>query len=82
MKEPSSKSEVANWCIVNALKLPNELIVSITAKLMLHLADEERDQVLRLSSVVVKSEQLCQCKMPSPNMGDKCSICNKIVPNE
>ena len=54
MKKPKSKAEVANWCIVNALRLPNELIASITAKLMLHLTDEDREQVLRLSSVVVK----------------------------
>lgn len=58
MKQPNSKAEVANWCIVNILKLPNELRVSITAKLMQHLTNEEREKVLRLSSVVGRSEQV------------------------
>ena len=58
MKEPKSKAEVANWCIVNALRLPNELIVSVTAKLMQHLTDEERKQVLRLSNAAGQNEQL------------------------
>ena len=31
---------------------------------------------------VGQNEQLCQCKMPSPSMSDKCSRCNKKVPNE
>jgi hypothetical protein len=58
MKETNSKAEVANWCIVNALRLPNELIVSIAAKLMQHLTDDEREKVLRLSGVVGQREQL------------------------
>lgn len=49
MKEPQSQSEVARWCIVNALRLPNELIVSIASKLILHLTDEERNQVIQSS---------------------------------
>jgi hypothetical protein len=77
MKEPNSKAEVANWCIVNALRLPNELIVSITAKLMQHLTDEEREQVLRLSSVVGRSEQLlCYlCKKNKVEVED--DLCNE-----
>jgi hypothetical protein len=82
MKEPSNKSEVANWCIVNALRLPNELIVSITAKLMQHLTDDERDQVLRLSSVVGRSEQLvCDCPAHTfyewEKVENKCTECGK-----
>jgi len=62
MQEPKSKAEVANWCIVNALRLPNELIVSIAAKLMLHLTDEEREQVLRSSSVAGRSDHCSGCE--------------------
>ena len=50
IKGPKTKAEIANWCIVNALRLPGELIVSITAKLMQHLTDEQRSKVLYLSS--------------------------------
>ena len=35
-----------------------------------------------IPDVVGQGEQLCQCKMPSPSMSDKCSRCNKVVPNE
>jgi hypothetical protein len=76
MDEPKSKAEVANWCIVNALRLPNELIVSITAKLMLHLTDEEREQVLHLSSVAGQSEQLSE-KLCKNNLNFKCNCINQ-----
>ena len=39
-------------------------------------------KLLGTTHVVGQSEQLCQCKMPSPSMSDKCSRCNKKVPNE
>jgi hypothetical protein len=39
---PTTKPEIANWCIVNALRLPDNLRVSVTAKLMQHLTEEER----------------------------------------
>lgn len=35
-----------------------------------------------IPDVVERSEQLCQCKIPSPSMSNKCSRCEKVVPNE
>ena len=55
MKQPQNNPELANWCIVNALRLPSELRVSIVAKIMQHLTDDEIGEVIRLSG---RSEQL------------------------
>jgi len=55
-KEPKSLAEVANWCIVNALRLPSELKISIAAKIMQHLTDDERKEVVRLSDTVELGE--------------------------
>jgi hypothetical protein len=58
MKQPQNKPEVANWCIVNALRLPSELRVSIVAKIMQHLTDNERIQVVLLSGDAGQGERL------------------------
>lgn len=46
------------------------------------MAMEMITKALAISRVVGQSEQLCECKMPSPSMSNKCSRCEKIVPNE
>jgi hypothetical protein len=78
MKEPQNNPELANWCIVNALRLPSELRVSIAAKIMQHLTDDEIGEVIRLSG---RSEQ---CKHEETDLirnnkyGFKCK-CGKEV---
>jgi len=54
----------------------------ITELIHTHILIEELNEQLLLYNVVGQSVQLCQCKMPSPSMSDKCSRCGKIVPNE
>lgn len=47
VRGPKTPAEAANWCIANALRLNDELKVSIAAKIMQHLSKADRERVLR-----------------------------------
>ena len=44
-----SDADIARFCVVNALRLPNELVVSIAVKLLQHLSFEDRSKALTFS---------------------------------
>ena len=66
---------------IKAVRLPHKY-KNIELELIPLMEEYAELKLLGTTDDVGQNEQLCQCKMPSPSMSDKCSRCNKKVPNE
>lgn len=55
MKEPQTIEEVANWVIVNGLRCPTELQISIVSKLLKNMDNDAIKQALTLAGVILDS---------------------------
>jgi len=85
MRKFETKDELAEWIKTMHLQNTNGRETGLEMfRLGIEAAIEELTEfnLFSIPVVVGQSEQLCQCKMPSPSMSDKCSRCNKVVPNE